>query len=506
MTHSLCDLMTGLAAADAAGEAVRVSALSLDSRRITPGTLYIALPGSRAHGATFAAQAVASGAVAILTDPEGASLATDLDVPVVVVDDPRAAMAQVAARFHGHPADRLLTFGVTGTNGKTTTTFLLAAGLAAAGRRAGTIGTIGFRLDGASLDSSGRSTVTTPESIDLQALLADLVDAGADSVALEVSSHALALRRVDGIVFDVAGFINLGRDHLDFHRDLDEYFEAKAELFAPGRCRVAVVNVDDPRGAEIASRVSTRSDARLVTVGSGADADYRIEDFTPAPPLGGRVRVTTGEHTRTLTLGLPGSYNAQDAVIALAMLEAAGIQCADDVFAEVAIPGRMQQVRLGEEAPLAVVDFAHTPQAVSSALDALAAFRRDHRVLVVLGCGGDRDAEKRGPMGAAAVSGADVVIVTDDNPRTEDPASIRAAVLAGALAERSRHATTSVTECPDRAAAIASALSQAGPGDVVAVLGKGHEQGQIIADRVVEFDDVNALRDAWRRLAPEGPR
>lgn len=474
---------------------VPISGVSLDSRAIRPGDLYVALPGTATHGAKFATQALTAGAVAILTDPSGAGLLPASAV-AVVVDDPRALMAGAAAAIYQHPGTELALLGVTGTTGKTSTTFLLAAGLAAAGHRVGTIGTLGFRLDGQTLISS-RTTVTTPESPDLQGLLAYLLQHGADSVAMEVSSHALALGRTDELIFDVAGFTNLGRDHLDFHRDQEDYFQAKARLFRDGHSRAAVINIDDDFGRRLAAEVRAAG-LRSVTTGAGAEADYFVLDAQPVAAGGSRVQLRTPRGVREFTLGLLGDFNQRNATTAAAMLEVAGIDLDQALpgLASAAIPGRMQVVDLGPQAPHAVVDFAHTPESVAAALAALPS----GRTVAVLGCGGDRDQAKRGPMGAAAARGAQVVVVTDDNPRSEDPEAIRAAVLAGAREEAERTGAQ-VVDGGQRGDAIAVALRLAGPEDWVAVLGKGHETGQQLADRTIPFDDVTALIEQWGRLA-----
>ena len=483
----LSGLLPGVA--DAAVTGVR-----LDSRAVRPGDLYAALPGAHTHGARFAAEAVARGAVAVLTDAAGSALIAT-EVPVVVVDDPRAALAEVAALVYGHPAAAMRTFAITGTNGKTSTVFLLEAALATLGERVGTLGTIGFRLDGRVIDRS-RSTVTTPEAPDLQELLAQLRDAGATSVAMEVSSHALALRRVGGIVFDVAGFTHLGRDHLDFHGDLESYFAAKAELFLGGRARACVVNVDGDWGRRLAGMIRAEG-TPLLTTGSAPGADFRLLDAAPDAEQRTAVRVATPDGPLDFAVGLPGSFNVANAITAAAMVAAAGLDVAAAVpaFADAAVPGRMQRVDLGPGAPRAVVDFAHTPEAVAAALSALPAPR-----IAVLGAGGDRDATKRGPMGAAAAANAELVVVTDDNPRSEEPAAIRAAVLAGARRAAADSAAVEVLDGGDRRSAIALALRRARPQSWVAVLGKGHETGQDVAGVVSPFDDVAVLREEWQRL------
>ena len=482
-----------------------VTGVTLDSRRVRGGDLYVGLPGRSAHGASFASTAVSAGAVAVLTDHEGARFTDDLGVPVVVVPDPRETMASVAADVYGRPSERLLMFGVTGTAGKTSTTFLLEAGLAAAGHVVGTIGTIGFRVGGRALPSD-RSTVTTPESPDLQALLAVMREHGATAVAMEVSSHALSLHRVDAIVFDVSGFTNLGRDHLDFHGDQEAYFAAKAGLFLGGRTRQAVISIDDDWGRRLADMVMADGQAQVRTCGWADDADYRVVDWSFVDAGGSRVRLRTPSGEHTFTVGLPGEFNIRNAVTAAAMIGASPLplERALPGFASAVVPGRMQRVALGEDAPSVVVDFAHTPESVSAALSALP---EGHRI-AVLGCGGDRDRAKRGPMGEAAARAASVVVVTDDNPRSEDPAAIRAEVLAGARRGAADSGAT-VIDGGDRRSAIRIALGLAGPQTWLAILGKGHEQGQEIAGTIRPFDDVTVVGEEWAEAhttrPPGGP-
>ncbi|GAB3761921.1 UDP-N-acetylmuramoyl-L-alanyl-D-glutamate--2,6-diaminopimelate ligase [Microlunatus parietis] len=472
--------------------------VSLNSRLIRPGDLFVALPGRLAHGARFAADVVAAGAVAIVTDAAGRELIdAGIGVPVVVVDDPRAGLGTLAAKVYGGPADRLTMIAVTGTNGKTTTCSLLESALLAAGRRVGMIGTIGFRLDGAALPSA-RTTVTTPEAPELQGLLAAMAERGADTVIMEVTSHALDQGRTDPIRFDVAAFTNLGRDHLDFHATLEDYFEAKAKLFTPERARTCVINADDPRGRQLIGRAR---DAGLAvrTIGAGTDSDYAALAVTGTA---GRTMITarTPAGSCEFGLSLPGDFNVANGLTALAVLQTLGedldLPAALAGLAAATVPGRMQRVPLGGDAPAVYVDFAHTPQAVGAAIDALPEGRR----IVVVGCGGDRDPDKRGPMGAAAAERADLVVITDDNPRTEDPATIRAAALAGANAtERARTGRTTVLDGGDRRSAIATALRLARSGDVVAILGKGHEQGQQVGTEILPFDDATVAVEEWQR-------
>ena len=466
-----------------------LTGVAFDSRSVAPGDLYVGLPGARAHGASFAAQAAAAGALAVLTDAAGAALAEPAGLPVLTVDDPRAAMAPLAADVYGRPGEALDLFAVTGTNGKTSTVFLLEAALAALGRTVATIGTIGFRVAGRPLEVA-RTTVTTPEAPDLQALLAVLRERGADTVAMEISSHALALHRADALTFDAAGFTMLGQDHLEFHHTLEEYFAAKARLFVDGRTRAAVVNTDDPWGRRLAALA--RADGTRVVTTLADDADLRVVAAEPLADGGSRVRLAHPGGETVFDLSMLGSFNVANAVTALGLVHAAGldVDAAAAGLAAAQVPGRMQRVDLGPDAPHAVVDFAHTPQAVAAAL---AALPRTGRRIAVLGAGGDRDPSKRGPMGRAAAEAADLVVVTDDNPRSEEPAAIRAAVLAGAR----EAGGAEVVDGGDRRAAIARALRLARPADWVAVLGKGHETGQDVAGVISPFDDVAVIRETW---------
>ncbi len=523
MQVRLGDLLAGLAtdpavfdatdpavfdATDPAVFDLAVTGVTADSRLVRPGDLYVALPGHAHHGAEFARQAIGAGAVAVLTDPAGAArLAAPgreggAGRPVLVAPDPRPLVAPTAARVYGRPAEAVTMFGLTGTNGKTTTSYLLAAVLRAAGLSSGIIGTIGFSLDGRPLPGP-RTTVTTPEASELQALLAVMVEGGADAVVMEVSSHALAVGRADAITFDVAGFTNFGRDHLDFHGDLESYFEAKARLFTAEHTRCAVLNVDDPRGRELARRVRAAGTVRLITVGlDDPGADYRARTLATAPDGRRRIRVATPGGAIETDLGLTGDYNVRNALTALAMADAAGTDLAAAAagLAAANVPGRLQRVPLGNGAPTVLVDFAHTPQAVSAVLAAVSGGRR----IVVLGCGGDRDPDKREPMGAAAAA-ADLVVVTDDNPRSEDPAAIRGRVLAGArAAQRAGAGVREVLDGGDRRRAIGLALERARPEDVVLVLGKGHETGQEVAGRMLPFDDVTVVTQEWRVRHPVG--
>lgn len=450
-----------------------------------PGDLFAALAGARAHGAQFAGQAVAGGASAILTDAAGAALIESATIPVLVCDDPRQQIGTVAAKIYGDPSQQLPIIGVTGTSGKTTTCFLIEAALAAQDLRTGLIGTVLTRLAGGGAEPQViPSAFTTPEAPDLQALFAVMLEQGVQAAAMEVSSHALELGRVNGTRYAVGAFTNLSQDHLDFHPDMDSYFRAKAKLF-DGRAGAAVINVDDPAGRRLADEL----DSPITLSATGAPADWRV--------LGAQVDPTGRQHLQiagpggmelVAAPGIPGEFNRANALTALACVAAAGydVTRAAKALGEVAVPGRMQRVDAGQEF-LAVVDYAHKPGAVAAVLDAVRG-SVPGRLIVVLGAGGDRDQAKRPLMGAEAAARADVVIVTDDNPRSEEPQAIRASVLGGIPA-----GSAQVEEIGDRRAAIRAAIALARPGDAVVIAGKGHETGQEIGGIKHPFDDTVEL-------------
>lgn len=480
-----------------------------DSRAVRPGDVYAALPGARFHGADFAAQAADLGAVAILTDPAGAGRAAATGLPVLTVDDPRSRMGALAAWIYDEPGESLLQIGITGTSGKTTTAYLIEGGLRAheerraalsaqggggsgqgGGRATGLIGTVESRIG----DERIKSERTTPEATDLQALFGVMHERGVRSVVMEVSSHALVLGRVDGAVFDVAVFNNLSPEHMEFHSDMEDYFQAKARLFTPQRSRVGVVNLDDSYGR----RLVTEAGVPITTFSAEGDldADWRATDVDTGP-LGSTFTVTgpKGETARAAA-PLPGPFNVANTLAAITALVMAGVDpqtAADGVAAVPGVPGRLEGVDAGQPY-LAVVDYAHKTDAVESVLRALRK-TTEGRIHTVLGCGGDRDQHKRGPMGAACARLADTAVLTSDNPRSEDPLAILAAMLNGA-AEVPAHERGHVIVEPDRAAAIAIAVARAAPGDIVLVAGKGHEQGQDIAGVVRPFDDREVLRAA----------
>ncbi|MFJ8583322.1 UDP-N-acetylmuramoyl-L-alanyl-D-glutamate--2,6-diaminopimelate ligase [Streptomyces sp. NPDC093595] len=467
-----------------------VSGITHDSRAVRPGDVYAALPGARLHGADFAGQAADLGAVAILTDPTGAERAAATGLPVLVTDDPRGRMGELAADIYGRPGGDLLQIGITGTSGKTTTAYLVEGGLKAAGHRTGLIGTVEMRIG----DERIKSERTTPEATDLQALFAVMRERGVESVAMEVSSHALVLGRVDGCVFDVAVFNNLSPEHMEFHSGMEDYFQAKAQLFTPRRSRQGVVNLDDTYGR----RLTEEASVPVVTFSAEGhpDADWRAQDVEIGP-LGSTFTILGPKGERvTARAPLPGPFNVANTLAAVVTLAVAGVDpqtAADGVAAVPGVPGRLERVDAGQPY-LAVVDYAHKTDAVESVLRALRKVT-EGRLHIVLGCGGDRDVTKRGPMGAAAARLADTAVLTSDNPRSEDPLAILATMLAGA-AEVPVHERGEVVVFEDRAAAIAAAVARARPGDTVLVAGKGHEQGQDTAGVVRPFDDRQVLREA----------
>jgi UDP-N-acetylmuramoyl-L-alanyl-D-glutamate--2,6-diaminopimelate ligase len=472
-----------------------LSGVTHDSRRVCPGDLYVALPGSRNHGAEFSADAAAAGAVAVLTDAEGGRLSAATGVPVLVVDSPRARIGQVSSWVYGNPSSRLLLIGVTGTSGKTTTTYFLEAGLKMAGHTAGLVGGVQTRIAG----ETAASTLTTPEAPDLQALFAVMAERGVTAAAMEVSSHALALGRVAGTSYDVAIFTNLSQDHLDFHADIDDYFAAKARLFTPQYTQVGVVNVDDKYGRLLAG--SAPVPVTTYSADGNPGADWRATDVRLGTD-GSALRVVgPGGVEADGTVALPGPFNVSNALGAVvAMVEAGiGLQTAvAGVAACPGVPGRLERVDAGQDFAV-LVDYSHKPAAVEAVLRAMRPVTQGS-LIIVLGCGGDRDTGKRPVMGAVAARLADVAIFTSDNPRSEDPLAILAAMMDGAVDVPQAQRAHVIVE-PDRAAAIGLAIASAGRGDVVVLAGKGHETGQYVAGSVLPFDDrqVAAEALAWQR-------
>ncbi|MCV7079554.1 UDP-N-acetylmuramoyl-L-alanyl-D-glutamate--2,6-diaminopimelate ligase [Mycobacterium szulgai] len=467
---------------------VPITGMTLRAQAVRPGDLFAALAGSATHGARYAGEAIDRGAVAVLTDAAGvAELGARADaVPVLVHPAPRTVLGALAATVYGHPSERVTVIGITGTSGKTTTTYMVEAGLRAGGRVAGLVGTIGVRIDGADIPSA----LTTPEAPALQAMLAAMSERGVDTVVMEVSSHALTLGRVDGTEFAVGGFTNLSRDHLDFHHTMADYFEAKALLFDPGsalRARRVVVCVDDEAGRAMAARAGD-----AITV-SAADqpAHWRATDIAPLGAGGQEFSVVDPAGVRhRVGIQLPGRYNIANCLVALAILDLVGIspEQAAVGLRDIRVPGRLERVDRGQDF-LALVDYAHKPEALRAVLTTL--LGADRRLAVVFGAGGDRDPGKRAQMGKIAAELADLVVVTDDNPRSEDPAAIRREILAGAESGGAK-----VVEIGDRREAIGLAVAWARPGDVVLIAGKGHETGQRAGDQVRPFDDRDELARA----------
>ncbi len=487
-----------------------LTGVALSSTRVRPGDLYAALPGARTHGAGFTSDAVSAGAVAVLTDAAGRATAEASGVPVLVVERPRHRLGEVARAVYGDPSASLLTLGVTGTQGKTTTTALMGSALRSTGRGAGVVGTLGTSVNGRLV----RSALTTPEAPDLHALFAVMREQGVDACAMEVSSHALVQRRVDGVVFDVAVFLNLGRDHLDFHADLEDYFAAKAQLFTVERARQAVIDIDDAHGRRLAA--STELPVTTVAL-DHRSADWRAVDVRTEPTGSTYTVVGPDGRREPAAVTLPGAFNVRNALAATVALVVGGVElgaAVSGVAAAPGVPGRMERVTAarGREAAMTgpddldvIVDYAHKPDALVAVLDALRPTTRG-RLWVVLGAGGDRDRGKRPLMGQVVAERADVVVITDDNPRTEDPAAIRAALLTGAAAGGGGAAE--VHEVGDRGQAVRMAVLRAAPGDSVVIAGKGHESGQEVAGVVHPFDDrevaAAALAERSRRRDHEG--
>ncbi len=464
-------------------EDAEITAVAYDSRAVVPETLFFCVPGFRHDGHDHAPAAVAAGAAALVLERP-----LDLGVPELQVPSVRAAMAPVAARFYGEPARRLDVVGVTGTNGKTTTSYLVRALIEAGGRSCGLLGTVGSVIAGRERSVQR----TTPEAVDLQADLRAMLDGGDRACAIEVSSHALELGRADAIPFAAAVFTNLTQDHLDFHPTMEDYFAAKRRLFvASPPPRASVINVDDEYGRRLADTLPSP-----LTYAIDADADYTASDLR-FDFSGCELRLHTPAGTRELRLPLPGRFNVYNALGALAAAHSLGGEL-DVLVAALArgvrVPGRFEPVEEGQDFAV-LVDYAHTPDSLQNVLaatrDLLRGRGRAGRSICVFGAGGDRDRGKRPLMGAIAAELADVVIVTSDNPRSEDPDAIIAEIMAG-----TGEGAAQVSAQSDRREAIASAIALADAGDVVVIAGKGHEQGQELADGVkVPFDDVTVARE-----------
>lgn len=481
---------------DDAGPETAVTGASLRAQQVVPGDLYAALPGARAHGADYADQAVAAGAAAVLTDPEGAErqAVREAGVAVMVHNGPREVLGDVSAWIYGEPSLRLAVLGITGTSGKTTTAYLVESGLRAAGLDSGLVGTVETRIAGERLSSA----FTTPEAPDLQALLGAMAERGVSHVPMEVSSHALSLGRVNGTRFAVGAFTNLSQDHLDFHRDMQEYFDVKSLLF-DGRATREVVGIDSAWGQAL-----VRPHTITVAFDSATGAAWTMSGLqtTMSGTQSFVLHGPGGKAVRT-ELALPGDFNVTNALLAAAILDASGI-APEHIAAGLAgaqVPGRMERVDEGQDFT-AVVDYAHKPAAIALALDSLR-MQTTGKIITVLGCGGDRDVTKRPLMGESAVRRSELLIITDDNPRSEDAAAIRAAMLTGARAVGPSQGGE-LCEIGDRAEAIEHAVEMAEPGDTVLVAGKGHEAGQDFGGTVHSFSDREELAAALRRRSEAG--
>jgi UDP-N-acetylmuramoyl-L-alanyl-D-glutamate--2,6-diaminopimelate ligase len=466
-------------AEEARGQPVVIGDLAHDTRQVSPGSAFFCVAGTRVDGHELAWEAVEQGASALVVERR-----LDVRVPQLVVPDVRAAMAVAADVFFGEPTGELEVAGVTGTNGKTTTAFLLRSMLEASGVQAGLVGTVGWVVGGAQRPAP----FTTPEAIELQRLFREMLDAGDRGVALEASSHGAALRRLDRVRFDALVFTNLTQDHLDLHGTMEEYFQAKRSLFAGAQPPPAAVNVDGEWGMRLAEDLADAHRAPLVTFGLDEGAEVRAEDLV----LGARGSSFRAAGIEIET-ALPGSFNVANALGAVAaglLLDLDEDAIAEGIAAVKAVPGRFEAVDEGQPFAI-VVDYAHTPDSLQTVLRA-ARDLGEGRVIVVFGAGGDRDRGKRPLMGRVAVELADLAIVTSDNPRSEDPLAIIQDVLQGA--------GTDVEIDPDRRSAIRRAIELAERGDVVVIAGKGHEQGQEIAGVVHAFDDREVAREALAQL------
>jgi UDP-N-acetylmuramoyl-L-alanyl-D-glutamate--2,6-diaminopimelate ligase len=466
-----------------------VAGIAYDSRAVAPGQVFVALKGQHADGTAFARQAIERGAAAIVSEqaaPDG------VHVPWAIVEDARLALAVLAAAFYRDPSREMRVIGITGTNGKTTTAYLIASILDAAGIRCGLLGTVGYRIG----DEVREATRTTPEAPEVQALLREMVEKQCGACAMEVSSHALSLRRVDGITFAAAIFTNLTRDHLDFHADMDDYFRAKRRLFEMlPRDAPSLVNLDDPRGASLID-----AGGRPITYAIGRQADV-----TPGPlsfsldGLSFDVRTPRGTlHVTSKLVGRPNVYNILAAVSAATALDVPFEAIERGLSSLEGVPGRFQVVSDAKDEVTVVVDYAHTDDALRNLLETARPLALG-RLITVFGCGGDRDRTKRPLMGAVAGRLSDLIVITSDNPRSEDPSRIIEEVQRGITPDTRRAGAQPLLTIIDRKAAIARAIEVARVGDVVLVAGKGHEKYQVIGDRTLPFDDVAVAREALLR-------
>jgi len=488
---TLADLLEGYADAPP----IPIHGIASDSRLLAEGFLFLACQGVNSHGLDYLAEAQAAGASAVAYDASTIATPRNIGVPTVAVDDLGKKLGEIANRFYGRPSEALGVIGVTGTNGKTTVAWLVAHSRQLLGERCGYLGTLGYGVNAV----HGADGLTTPAAVELHARLADFVAQGASFAAVEVSSHALSQGRVDGVHFEAALFTNLTRDHLDYHADMREYFETKARLFLGSDIEHQIINIDSEFGTELAERVG--QDAVSVSTDTGRVATTRPHVFVRsvvASQQGSDIAFVSSWGDGRFNLPLPGDFNVANAVIVLALLLKQGVprDAACDVLSRVhAPPGRMQRVAV--EGTAVYVDYAHTPNAIEAALSALRPHCRG-RLWCVFGCGGNRDVGKRPLMGLSAERRADHIIITNDNPRTEDPRQILDEVLSGL--EQPELATV----IEDRAAAIAWAIDQAGDTDIVLIAGKGHEDYQQIGAERRPFSDYAVAEAALAARAKGG--
>ncbi len=466
-----------------------VTGVAYDSRRVDPGQVFVALKGLHADGASFARQAIERGAVAIVSDQPAPP---DVSISWTTVTDSRQALAMLSAAFYGHPSSQMQVIGITGTNGKTTTAFLIASIFDAAGRRCGVLGTVGHRIG----DDMRAATHTTPEAPEVQHMLRQMSERGCGVCAMEVSSHALSLRRVDGVTFAAGVFTNLTRDHLDFHPDMEAYFQAKRRLFemlppdAP-----SLVNLDDPRGAAL-----TEVGRRPVTYAVNRPADITTGPLSfSLEGLAFDVRTPRGTlQVRSSLVGRPNVYNILAAVSTATALDVSFDAIERGLTALSGVPGRFQIVSRPKDELTVVVDYAHTDDALRNLLETTRPLTHG-QLITVFGCGGDRDRTKRPLMGAVAGRLSDLILITSDNPRSEDPGRIIEEIRRGITANTRRDSAQQLFSMVDRREAIAKAIELARPGDVVLIAGKGHEKYQVIGEEMLPFDDVTVAQDALNR-------
>jgi len=507
--HELASALEG-GAMPRSGVDPEVLGIAHDSRKAGAGSLFVAVRGFHSDGHRFVPQAVRQGAVAVVAE-EGSAVDAGPSMPVIRVGDSRKALAKLAAKFYDYPSTKLRVVGITGTKGKTTTSYLVRSVIESAGATAGLIGTIDYRVGPRVIPAPN----TTPESLELQELLAEMLRSGATHCVMEVSSHALALGRTDECVFEAAAFTNLAHEHLDFHASMDDYFQAKLKLFAGlGPDKTAVVNRDDVRSAEVLRR--TR--AKVITYGSSRDADVRTAGMVAHDSTGLRFTAATPIGEIKIDSRLVGSYNVHNILAAVGLGIALGFTrdaIAEGIRNMPSVPGRMESIDEGQPFSV-IVDYAHTEASLAAVLRAVGDIGGGH-IITLFGCGGDRDRTKRPKMGAAALAGSDIVIVTSDNPRTEDPQAIirevesgmqEAGVRVNSIENRlpASAGTKPYLIIPDRHDAIDAAIGLALPGDVVVLAGKGHEDYQIIGERKLPFDDREEARKAIRKRQAAGFR